>query len=968
MSMKPSQLPDLQAPDPQPRARLPLRRHLPILGLYTLLTLVLTWPLVSHFTTHVPGVAQWAFDESTFLWNVWYFKHTVVDQLASPLHSELIWYPLGIDLILYTYNFFHALLAQPAMLAVNLPFGSNLALVISTILSGYGTFLLVRYLLGRVGSGLPRLSPGASLFAAFGAGLLYAFGSNRAIYATLGHYDMVTTQWIPFYILALLRALDGALTMRRRRQAALWAGLFMAFNGLAEMITALFLAIFTLITLLVMLTTRRKDPTGAPRASWVSILTTLLLAGAAAFVIWSPVLLPILSQFLTSDFSLEGWGEAIPLSVDVLGFFKPTVLHPIWGSDLVVELRRVMFRAQGLTDIGPRDINTVFLGWTAIALALLALIRYRRRVKIWGWTALTFGLFSLGPFLQINGRYRFDLDGVEATFPLPFVLLHYLPIIKANRAPNRNSVVLMLALAVLVGYGLAWILQNRRAQAATTLMRRPQTWLAMLLCGLLVFEHLALPIPLSDARVPEVYQTIAADSAPVSVLQVPLGWRNSFGVFGPENTRLQYYQTQHGKPMLGGNVSRAPDFKMEYFERIPYFAVMRDIQFGDDPDPALVEAAKAQAEQLLYLYNTGYVLLYPPIPDRPPYSDHWQASWDFVKETLPLEAEPFWAQDGIEAYRVRQPAGEDAFRLDLGAPATFAYRGEGWESAAEGTVEEGTVENVTALWATQSATDKSSRLFIPLRNVDPAAIYAVSVQLTPYIYPNAPQQSVTLAVNGTSYATQTVAPNWQTLTWEIPGATLINGLNRLELTWAKSAIPRETMGGSRAIGTTGVQLPVDAELKAFADGGYIALFDDAGIQIDGSAGRRGVNVTVIDPATGEMIDKKGFDTTASTQESLLLTDYLAAIPAGQIILVVTYGDAWSNLTPAALAQLQTFGVNVSSEEMQGNYLAAAGLQGAAPESGAWVLHETDAFLPLTLNRDRRNLSAAVDWVNVERVR
>ena len=962
MLMKPSRLPDLQASDPHPPARLPLRRHLPILGLYTLLTLVLTWPLVSHFATHVPGVAQWAFDESTFLWNVWYFKHTVVDQLASPLHSELIWYPLGIDLILYTYNFFHALLAQPAMLAVNLPFGSNLALVFSTILSGYGVFLLVRYLLGRGWSGLPRLSPGATLLAAFGAGLLYAFGSNRAIYATLGHYDMVTTQWIPFYILALLRALDGGLTPRRRRQAALWAGLFMAFNGLAEMITALFLAIFTLITLLVILTTRRKNPTGAPRSSWVSILIAVLLAGAAAFVIWSPVLLPILSQFLTSDFSLEGWGEAIPLSVDLLGFFKPTVLHPIWGSDLVVELRRVMFRAQGLTDIGPRDINTVFLGWTAIALSLLALVRYRRRVKIWGWTALIFGLFCLGPFLQINGRYRFDLDGVEATFPLPFVLLHYLPIIKANRAPNRNSVLLMLAIAVLVGYGLAWILQTRRGQEAIGLLRRPQTWLATLLCALLVFEHLALPIPLSDARIPEVYQTIAADPAPVSVLQVPLGWRNSFSTFGPENTLLQYYQTQHGKPMLGGNISRAPEFKLDYFKRIPFFAVMREIQFGNEPDPALVEQAKAQAEPLLYLYNTGYVLLYPPIPNRPPYSDNWQATWDFVKATLPLEADPFWAQDGIEAYRVRQPAGEDAFHLDLGAPATFAYRGEGWESAAEGTI-----ENVTALRATQSATDKSSRLFIPLRNVDPTATYAVSVQLTPYIYPNAPQQSVTLTFNGTPYATQAAAPTWQTLTWQVPGATLISGLNRLELTWANSAIPREVMGGSRAIGTTGVQLPIDADLKAFADGGYIALYDEEGTQIDASAGRRGVNVTVVDPATGEVIDKKGFDTTASTHESVLLTDYLAAIPAGQIILVVTYGEAWSNLTPEAMTQLQTFGVNVTSEEMQGNYLAAAGLQGAAPGSGAWVLHEADAFLPLTLNRDRRNLAAAVDWVNVERV-
>src|SRR5690606_2126966 len=112
-------------------------------------------------------------------------------------------------------------------------------LLLSTILSGYGTFLLVSYLLQA------RTTRHAQL-AAFIAGALYAFASNRAIYATLGHYDMVTTQWIPFYALMLLRTLDDALPTQVRRKAAALAGLFFAFNGLAEMITALFLAIFTL--------------------------------------------------------------------------------------------------------------------------------------------------------------------------------------------------------------------------------------------------------------------------------------------------------------------------------------------------------------------------------------------------------------------------------------------------------------------------------------------------------------------------------------------------------------------------------------------------------------------------------------------------------------------------------------------------------------------------------------------------
>ncbi|MCA9967912.1 MAG: hypothetical protein KC423_26890, partial [Anaerolineales bacterium] len=328
-----------------------------------------------------------------------------------PLHSELIWYPLGIDLVLYTYNFFHALIAQPLMLAFNLPVASNIALLFSTVMSGYGTFLLVRYVLesakieelrlkigggGRLGDWeIGRLSGGAGdrssdgepisqspnlhesprlpnlqssiLIPAFLAGLIYAFASNRAIYAALGHYDMVTTQWIPFYALMLLRVFDGRLHASQRRKAALLGGFFFALNGLAEMITAVFLAIFTLLVVVdygLRLWKEHRDleigrlgdweTEGDERAAHTqpisqspnlhqsprlpnlqSSILNLVLLGAVAFLLWSPALVPILRQFLTDNFALKGWGEAIPLSTDLLGWFTPTVLHPVFGGDLV---------------------------------------------------------------------------------------------------------------------------------------------------------------------------------------------------------------------------------------------------------------------------------------------------------------------------------------------------------------------------------------------------------------------------------------------------------------------------------------------------------------------------------------------------------------------------------------------------------------------------------------------------------
>ncbi|MCS6827462.1 MAG: hypothetical protein NZ553_12680 [Caldilinea sp.] len=954
-----------------PRFSSATRRHLFVLAAYTLLSVALSWPLLPHIATHVPGVPQWAFDEATFIWNIWYFKHALLETLQSPLHSELIWFPLGIDLILYTYNFYHVLAALPLALAVNLPFASNVALLSSTILSGYGTWLLTLSLLTKLekeNGRTPSRDLGAPVsLAAFIAGAVYAFASNRSVYAALGHYDMTTTQWIPFYALALLRSFDLNLSPARRRTWAILGGLFFALTGLAEMISALFLAMFTLIALLVRL--REGQPSNAPVAHAAqpnrrltlscarTLASSLLLLGLVAFLIWSPALIPILRTFFSADYALEGWGDALMLSTDLLGWFTATVFHPIFGGDVVREMRLVQQRAINPELPGFRDINTVFLGWATLALALVGALTYRPKAKLWTWTALVFGVLTLGPLLQINGRYRFDLDGLETTVPLPFIVLHFIPIVKANRAPNRNSVLLMLGIAVLVGFGLYWLLDQARRRRLTMNASWLRPTVAAALIAAVLFEHLALPFPLTDARIPAVYETIAAEPGEFSILQLPLGWRNSFGVFGPENTLLQYYQSAHGKPILGGNISRAPAFKMQYFERIPYFQALTEIQFGRPVPPETLEAALEQAEDLMYLYDTRYVLLFPPVPERPPYSDTWQDAWDFVKRTLPLEPTPFWAEDGVEAYRVIQPAGGDQFYLNLGEPGTFAYRGEGWDEA-----EVDAPYGASAVWAT----GRSSRLFMPLRRVNADAVYRIQVTAHPFTYPDSPPQQVALTINGHRLDAQPLPDGWRTLAWTVPGARLKSGLNRLELTWSYAAAPRKVIPGERMIGATGMELPIDADLKAFADGGFIALFDEEGRQIDASAGRHGVNLTVLDRRSGRVLEKAGFDTTASEAENERLIAFVEQIPEGAPTLVVTYGEATTYLSEEALRVLERIGAALTLDDVRGRHFAVVGVKGAAPGTAAQVIDDVEAFLRVSLNRDRRPLAAAVDSVQISR--
>jgi hypothetical protein len=174
------------------------------------------------------------------------------------------------------------------------------------------------------------------------------------------------------------------------------------------------------------------------------------------------------------------------------------------------------------------------------------------------------------------------------------------------------------------------------------------------------------------------------------------------------------------------------------------------------------------------------------------------------------------------------------------------------------------------------------------------------------------------------------------------------------------------MPGDRMIGTTGVALPVDADLKAFADGGFIALFDEEGVQSDGSAGRRGVNITVLDRRSGRVLDKVGFDTTASEAESERLVQFVEEIPDGAPVLVVTYGEATNYLSADAVQALNSLGAALQLDTVRGQHFAIAGVKGAESGAAAQVIDANDAFLRVSLNRDRRPLAAAVDWVQIGR--
>jgi hypothetical protein len=86
---------------------------------------------------------------------------------------------------------------------------------------------------------------------------------------------------------------------------------------------------------------------------------------------------------------------------------------------------------------------------------------------------------------------------------------------------------------------------------------------------LLVFELLPAPRTLYSAEVPRVYRTLAAAPDDARVLELPTGLRDGTSSIGNFTARTQFFQTVHGKRLIGGYLSRVSRRRVRDFRNDP---------------------------------------------------------------------------------------------------------------------------------------------------------------------------------------------------------------------------------------------------------------------------------------------------------------------------------------------------------------------------------------------------------------
>jgi hypothetical protein len=644
MRVEPLQQGEVRTAGSRALLRLLANPHLLSLLIYALLTGVMTWPLLTHFTTAIPGDS---FDGWQNYWNLWWIRMALVEHIQHPFQTDLLYYPTGVGLYFHTLNPFNGLATLPVQLSSGMIPAYNAVVLISWVLGGYGIFLLALWVLGKRGEcqGSGRLSPFAYA-AAFLAGLIFTFAPFHMAHL-LGHMQVMSLQWMPFYVLYLLRASDRARLQRPWRRDGLLAGLFLVLVGLCDWYYVLYLFLFTAFFLLWQVIGALAEWRRGRGAGQGNILRMLLApvlpavtAGLVFLILLSPVLIPMVREALRFSFMERPASDLYILSATVADFLIPNRLHTLFRPE--------SFAWMG-NQIAPVSERTIAIGYLPLLLALAAAWLDRRRSAFWLVSSLVFLLIALGPSLHLTHiDWETIPDGEAGVTWTPYGILNWLvPFMRISRSVSRFAVMVQMAVAVAAAIGLAALLYRLRRSGAVVV--------ATLACVIVLAEYWVAPYPISPPDTPEYYTQIAAEDGDGALLNLPMNY---------DRPGYLLYQTIHQKPLSVAYISR--DDPRTLTERAPVLQHLRHL----GPDILAVDPVEV-GQTVFHDLGIRWIVL-----DRYKMPGGLERSYTTeLAEAIFAGQAPRYEDERITVYHVQPPEVPRAYPL-LGATGWGSLRHE----------------------------------------------------------------------------------------------------------------------------------------------------------------------------------------------------------------------------------------------------------------------------------------------------
>lgn len=574
------------------------------LGYFAVLTFVVTWPLLLHLADLVPG--WYVADNYEYLWKMWWFKHAIVELRQTPLVAPHIFYPHGFSLAHAELTPLHTVVGLPLTILFSEVFTYNIFALLSFVLSGYATYLIVHRWTGNPWAGLI-------------AGTLYALNPYHVVRYG-GILPLMSIEGIPIFFLGL----DIWADERRIRWVGLsilgfllaaWASIYYAF---ALLLLGLPFVVIRLLS--------RRDHLRERRT-----LKQIALLAAGLAIVVIPLGIPYwrLGAQATLEIPLS---ESDYWSASPTDYLAPAGLHPLWGE-------WVRGRLLGVPGEFPQIAWEFVLGFGFVGL-LFALYGWRRsehsRVRALLFLLSVSFVLSLGLTLHI-GRHQVILPAPDSlvtlfhrimnsvasllptdddysqlaadglTIPLPALFLRWLiPPLEGMRAWNRFAALTSLAAALLAGLGYnAWIEKEVRDPMQAFKGSRRETMAGIVILGLVVFELWPQPIPLQSVEPRPVDIWLARQPEDSPIMQLPL----TSALSAPQ----MMYSRYHGKPIT-----------FAYGTFFPYWYRESFPELSRCPDPECLELLRKWGVKLILINLSD-------TPSGPELDSRFRANSDLIR-------------------------------------------------------------------------------------------------------------------------------------------------------------------------------------------------------------------------------------------------------------------------------------------------------------------------------------------------
>lgn len=336
----------------------------------------------------------------------------------------------------------------------------------------------------------------------------------------LGHQHLVALGYLPLYLMFLHRIVRGG----TRRDAAL-GGLALAAAALCSWYQLLFAFIWSLGVFGHALVTRREA-----LLSRTFVARAFTLAGCFLLVA-GPLLV---AMFLAARGEpIVGSHDARWFSADLESLFYP-------GGRMAWSALSMRHRRWTGNDAENGD----YLGYVLLALGAYGALR-SSLARAYGVTGILGALLSLGPALHQAGQLSHD-------GAMPYALLVKLvPGLDFSGVPVRFGLLAQGSLVVMAALGLAALLEQRSAAL--------RVGLPAFAAAAVLVELWPVPLPTSVWPLPPQLAQWAQSRERFSVLDFS------------GDTRMLWNALHHGKPCVGGYVTRAPKRLDDWWNAHPIF-------------------------------------------------------------------------------------------------------------------------------------------------------------------------------------------------------------------------------------------------------------------------------------------------------------------------------------------------------------------------------------------------------------